>query len=812
MRLRRQRRTVPSPEPGASDRYRALAQAAGDALVVADASGGITDWNPAAERLLGHRAADVVGQPLTVIVPERYRLRHRKGMERLAAGGRPRLLGRSVELSALHADGHEVPVELALGRFEHDGTVGYVANLHDLTQRKRHEEHLARYQAIVAASDQAIVSTELEGRVTSWNRGAQDLYGWTEEQALGRPLDGLVGGSPLPGVLSLVHVEAEEVEDRRVHRDGRPLDVGVAWSPILDLDGTPQGLVEISRDIGPRKRNEAELAAATQRFQVSFEHAPIGMALVALAAGRTGSLLDVNEALCRILRTTKDHLLTGRITDHVDPQEADLVGTAIGRLASGAARSDRREVQLRRADGTPLWAVARTQVLTDTEGRPDYAIIQVTDVTERRRAEEQLAFQALHDPLTGLGNRRLFEDRMTHALARARRSAGTTALLYLDLDRFKAVNDALGHDVGDQVLVSVGRRVQPLLRSSDTFARMGGDEFVLLLEDLSEPDEASRVADRIQAELERPADTTAGPVQVSVSIGIAHVRGDESPAALLGMADAAMYQAKAAGRARQRVFDRDVDRSFSDLSGLRAAYQEHRLVLEYDRVHDVVSGRVVGLEALLRFRTPSGRLVVPDVLLDQAEQAGLLEPLTAWAVAMACDDLAGWRLTHPALTVSVDVSAQQVEHEQLYRAVADAVLDRGVPSACLALELSEGRLPPSRTLQRLDRLGVQLGIDHLGTGRTPLAALRDLPLDFVKVDRSLVAAAVADPRSAALVSSVVSLAHELGLTVVGVGVEDQAQLDFLRIEGCELAQGPYWDLPVLAAEVSLQDPPGAPLP
>lgn len=794
------------------ERLHALATAAADAFVGADADGRVTDWNSAAERLLGHLAEDIVGRPLSVIVPERYRARHERGLERLAGGGAPRLLGRCVELPALHADGHEVPLEVSLGRFEVAGRPAYVAILHDLTQRKREEEHLSRYQAIVAASDQAIVSTDLDGVVTSWNPGAQELYGWTEAEALGRPLHDLVDGPELPAAVSLVHVQAEELETRRRHRHGGDLEVGLSWSPIVGIDGRPQGLVEIGRDNGPRKRGEAALAAATERFQVSFEHAPVGMALVGLEPDRPGRLLDVNEALCRMLGAAKEDLIASGIRRWVDPEEADPIERAIGRLASGATRSDRRETRLRRVNGTPVWVVARTQVLTDADGRPDYAIIQLTDVTERRRAEEQLSHQALHDALTGLGNRRLFEDRLDHAVARARRSSRRTALLYLDLDRFKAVNDALGHDVGDQVLVSVARRVLPLLRSSDTFARMGGDEFVLLLEDLSEPQEATRVAQRIHDALSQPVDTTSGPVAVSASIGIAHITGHETPGSLIGMADAAMYQAKAAGRARARVFDGSLPRHVGDVAELRAAHQDQRLVVQYDGVHDVVSGRLVGLEALLRVRGPDGGLLVPDLADSRSGDAGLLDPITAWVVAAAASDLARWRGITPGLTVAVNVPPAQVDGEQLYRVVADAVLDRGLPPSALALEVTEAGLPASRTLQRLDQLGVRIGLDDVGSSRAPLTALRDLPLDYVKLAPALVAEIVDDPRSAALVSSVVGLAHALDLAVVALGVGDRAQLDLLRLDGCELAQGPYFGSPAEADQVGLSGPSGAHLP
>jgi diguanylate cyclase (GGDEF)-like protein/PAS domain S-box-containing protein len=813
------RRTAEAME--SAQRWQALATSTVDAVVAADEQGLITEWNPAAEQLFGHPAAEAIGQPLTLIVPERYRERHRRGIARLATGGAPRLIGRSTELVALRADGTEVPVEMSLGRWQHDGHAAYIAIARDVTQRKRAEDHLARYQAIVAASDQAIVSTDLEGRVTSWNPGAQVLYGWTDAEARGRSLTELVHGPELPDVRALTRTRpgaahGEELEAQRRDQDGQPLDVGIAWSPILDVDGLPTGLVEISRDIGARKRNEAALAAATERFQVSFEHAPVGMALVGLDPARPGTLLDVNEALCRMLGRTEAELLGGRLVDVVDPEEVDPVTAAVARLASGASRSDRRETRVRRKDGTTVWVVARTQVLNDEQGRPDYAIIQVTDVTERRRAEDQLSYQALHDALTGLGNRRLFEDRVAHALARARRSDRATALLYLDLDRFKAVNDALGHDVGDQVLISVARRVQPLLRSSDTFARMGGDEFVLLLEEISAPDEADSVAARIQEELRRPTETTSGPVQVSASIGIAHVTGHESPADLIGMADAAMYEAKAAGRAQQQTFDSTVRRHAVDRRrverDLRTAHQEHRLLLQYEAVHDVVTGRVDGFEALLRFRSRTGELVVPEQFLDHAQDAGLLDPVTAWTVGTACHDLSGWRASVPSLTVSVNVSEDQAGDDQLYRAVADAVLDHGLPPEAVAIELAEGTLPASRTLARLDQLGVRIGLDRVGTGRTPLAALRDLPLDFIKLDAELVRSVTTDPRSAALLSSVVALAHDLGLVTVALGVEDRAQLDFLRLQGCELAQGQLWDTPVEAAEVPLTQPPGAHLP
>ncbi|MGH9165915.1 MAG: EAL domain-containing protein [Acidimicrobiales bacterium] len=463
------------------------------------------------------------------------------------------------------------------------------------------------------------------------------------------------------------------------------------------------------------------------------------------------------------------------------------------------------EVRLTRSDGTTLWALVASSPVESELGHPAGLVLMVSDLTDRKSAEAALVHQAFHDGLTGLPNRALFLDRLRHTLSRSARRGDDTAVLFLDVDRFKLVNDGLGHAVGDEVLVAVAERLRSVLRAGDTVARFGGDEFVVLCEQVSGRDEAMGVAERVAAGLAQPFTVGDSEIALTASIGLAMASGsDEGADALLRDADAAMYKAKDRGRDRIDVFGDDMRLEavarLAAKSDLRQAVEHGDLVVHYQPVMTLATGRVVGVEALARWPHAERGMVSPLEFIPLAEDNGLILPIGAHILAEACRQVATWNRTQPSrppLTLAVNLSARQLAAPGLASMVRRSLADSGLDPHLLCLEITESVLMDDTAgnravLAELKEQGLTLAVDDFGTGWSSLLYLRQFPVDVLKIDRSFVAGLGHSPADTAIVAGVVGLATGLGLAVVAEGVETAEQGFRLTELGCEMAQGHYW--------------------
>jgi diguanylate cyclase (GGDEF)-like protein len=553
------------------------------------------------------------------------------------------------------------------------------------------------------------------------------------------------------------------------------------WASIHALFIAALGVVNV---VHWRLNEDARADAlhSRERFRHAFDDAPIGMAL----SGLDGIVLRANAVLCeRIGADPAGRPLTGIV------DAGDLAGRP---FPAGAGEI---EVRYRESGAWGLW---HHSLLTGRDGRPEAWISHCIDVSKRRHAEEELSWQANHDALTGLPNRELFLERLSGALGPQER----VAVLLVDLDDFKVVNDSLGHGAGDRLLSGVAERLSRVLRPGDVIARFGGDEFTVLLPGIATEAYALQVARRLAEALREPLVLDGERRYVTASIGVSFsAPGEDDPHALLRDADAAMYRAKETGKSRCEVFDDSMRESALERleleSGLRHALHDGELRLVYQPLVSLDDGRVIGVEALLRWDHPIFGLVAPLRFVALAERNGLIIPIGAWVLREACGQLAAWG--DDALSVSVNVSARQLGSDDLVDNVRAALEESGIAPGRLCLEITETAMMADpgaigETLSALKALGVRLAVDDFGVGHASLRHLRALlPVDTLKIDKSFVDGITEDADDAAIVEGVVRLAHSLGLQAVAEGVETAEQVAMLRAFSCQTGQGYHFARP-----------------
>jgi diguanylate cyclase (GGDEF)-like protein/PAS domain S-box-containing protein len=559
------------------------------------------------------------------------------------------------------------------------------------------------------------------------------------------------------------------------------------------------------------RRTTNELSEAEERFRRAFDDSQVGMAIVST----TGRFQRVNRALCEITGYREVELVGrtfGEIT-HPDDIEADL--EALRELVEGERYGYRTEKRYIHAAGHSVWISLNVSPIYDGEGPPSYLIAQVEDISDRKESEERLTRQALHDSLTGLPNRTLFSDRVR--MASSRRAVRGFAIVYLDLDGFKLVNDTLGHAAGDQVLIEVARRLEPLLRVGDTLARLGGDEYALLCEEVGD-EEVRAIAERVIEAMAEPIEVQGRAITQAASIGIALFEANGTPTdpdRMLGEADLAMYRAKAAGKSRYALFESWMRQGDTDRTGLerelRAALERDEITVHYQPEVDLHSGEITGAEALVRWEHPSRGLLEPAQFLFVAESSDLISEIDDFVLREACFQAARWREELPhgkRLTVSVNVSERRLADPGLSGKIAQSIADARLPASSLCLEIAERAVMDRRAaalsaIPDLEQLGIRLLIDDFGIAISSFGSLKRLPrLNAIKIDASFIAGLGRSREDSAGVAAIVGLAHGLGLTATAEGLEREEQLRELQALHCDRGQGYYFARPQPPAALS----------
>ncbi|MDQ1600829.1 MAG: hypothetical protein QOD68_2303 [Actinomycetota bacterium] len=614
------------------------------------------------------------------------------------------------------------------------------------------------------------------------------------------------------GQLQIARGTGEETVYRVLHRDGSVRHLR-AWTDVRrTADGTVTHLWGTAMDVTDQTEAAARLRASEEHFRIAFDNAPIGMSMVSLAPEDRGSYLRTNAAFEAMLGWSSAELTGTPLTELTHPDDRERDSGLFLQLATGGTQTVAFEKRYLHRDGSVVHAWMTSTVVHDTDGQPLYLVTHALDLSDRLREQAELERLALTDTLTGLANRTLLNDRLDQALARLQRTGGAMAMLLLDVDRFKTVNDSLGHQVGDALLVEVASRLEAVTRADATVARLGGDEFVVLLEGLPDLESVHGVAGRLLEALRRPyalgqgAEALVTTTSMGISVATDPAR---SPGDLYREADLALYRAKDAGRDQYALYDDELraraDRRMAAETLLRKAISENLLVPVFQPIVDLGDGRVRAAEALVRIQD-GDRLVLPAEFIDVAEETGLIVEVDAWMFERVAAECARLLDTDGLLRrLTTNVSARSLEDPTFVGRMRKALTWFGVPGSMIRVELTERSLLTTspvveESLARIQSLGVEVGLDDFGTGYSALAYLQRFSLHFLKIDRSFVSR-LGNRRDDAVVGAVIDLAHAHDLVVIGEGVETHEQLDALRRMGCDRAQGYLMGRPMPADEL-----------
>lgn len=708
------------------------------------------------------------------------------------------------------------PIYTPSGRYS-----GYIGSCIDITDRRLAEaaaqEREMRLSTLLSSMGEGVIMRDERGKVLMHNATAAEILGMTDAELENWTIYGnqIVylneDGTPadlesIPPVKALSSGQAQARLLGIDRADGQRRWLWVNSVPLFEEEiGRPLGVVTTLADITAHRSNEEQLRLALTVFRHSVE------AIIVTDAQQR--ILSVNKAFSEVTGYNVADAIgrTPRMLIHSGKHDASFYADMWQDIQAHGFWQG--EVTDRRKDGSLYPAALSISAVRDHNGRISHYVAVFSDITERKATEARIAFLAQHDPLTGLPNRTLLHDRLDQALATAARMHGRIALMFLDLDRFKTINDSLGHMVGDRLLQGVAERLSGCVRDSDTVSRQGGDEFLIVLTNIHAPGDAARVAEKILARLEAPFEVDGHLLGTSFSIGIALYPEDgASVETLMKNADTAMYHAKESGRNTYRFFDELMNANALERlqleNVLRRALERQEFQLYYQPQVDLASGRIIGMEALLRWFSSELGSVSPAHFIPLAEECGLIVPIGEWVLEEACRQARTWQdRGFPAVPVAVNLSAMQFRRDDIVATVRKALANSALDGQWLELELTESLLMQSgsnveATLAALKTLGVRMSIDDFGTGYSSLAYLKRFPVDRLKIDQSFVRDVTDDPDDAAIVRAIIQMGRSLRLEVIAEGTESPEQMDFLRDEGCTAAQGYLFSPPLPADAIS----------
>jgi len=772
------------------------------AILMVGPDGTVMTWNEGARNLAGLQAHEVIGRPIDVLYP----------CEDVAAGRCRQLLadaerdGRAdQEGSLLRKDGGKFLAEVVISRvLDGDGhLLGFVMVARDITEQRRAETHAEMTAGALNAISEPAFIIGRDHTVLAWNDACTQLTGFAAESMLGtdrqwtpfyrrqRPcLADLVVDDATSQLAALYgqHGKSQFAFDAYTaeawfeNLNGKRRYLAFEARPLI-VGGTVTGALEMLHDITAYKEVSDQLKLAASVFE------------------NTGEGIMVTDTEFRVVSINKAfRTITGYGDEILGRSPKTLVSDRHSDEFYREIRNSLHEFGLwqgdlwqRRADGDEYLVRMQISVVL-SDGRTANYVAVFSDITKHKEAEDRITYMAHHDFLTGLPNRVLLEDRMSQLVARASRGGEGFAVVFLDLDKFKLVNDALGHDIGDKLLKEVAARLSVSVRATDTVSRQGGDEFVLLLTGLQDVQDLSQVATKIGAKLSEPYELEGHQLMITPSIGISVFPADgNTPAELIREADAAMYHAKSTGRNNFQFFTSDLNAKVHEAlmieHSLKAAIPD-QLFVEYQPQLDLATQAAFGVEALVRWRHPTMGVISPDRFIPRAESSGMIKEIGSWVLEESCR-----LIRRTGIKTAVNLSPVQLQQKDILAVVKQAV--EGIDCRLLTLEITEGAFindfaNTKKTLEKFRDLGIGVALDDFGTGYSSLSYLRKLPIDYIKIDKSF----IWDVKARSIVQAIISLADSLGMATIAEGVETAEQMAFLERNGCSVVQGFYFSKPL----------------
>lgn len=776
-----------------SDYFEAIISSSDDAIIGKTVCGIVTSWNRGAELLFGYSAIEMIGRSMLPLIPEDRVDEESFILNLIVAGER-------VDHFAtirIHKNGTLLDVSETISPIT-DSTgkiIGASKIARDISERKQLEAIQSHFRAIVESSDAAIFSQSLDGIILSWNAGATAIFGFSEKDMIGQSVTSLL----LPAFLdqdnrTIQALQAGEKQDCQetslTCKNGTFVMVSMTTSPIRNDNDKVVGISRMARDVTAKKLSEARLLLTSSVFTGTTEGIVI--------TNSQGRIVEVNDAFVRISGYEHHELLNQFPTMLRSSYDPDFIQTAQNTLAS--VGFFRAEAWIRRKDGSPCAGLLTINRIRDSSDCVTHYVALISDITALRLKQEQLEHMAHFDALTDLPNRVLLADRLTQSMAHVLRSRQSLAVLYLDLDYFKEVNDKHGHAIGDQLLVTVSQRMRAAMRSTDTLSRIGGDEFVAVLEDVGTLLKCRRRAERLLQACAEPVLVDGIMLQMSASIGMTiYPQDDVAPDQLIRHADQAMYEAKQSGRKRVALFDSvleiEVNNRSHQLARLVQAFDSNEFALYFQPQVNMRLGCVIGAEALIRWLHPQRGVVPPAQFLGLIDNHWLEYAIGYWVIDTGLAQIAAWQKMGLNITVSVNVSANVLQHNDFVANLA-VLIDKypGLAANALELEILETSALNDITalivtIQQCQQLGVCFAVDDFGTGYSSLTYLRRLPVETLKIDQSFVRDILIDHDDFSIVQGVIALAQAFHREVIAEGVENIEIGEQLLDLGCDLAQG-----------------------
>ena len=696
-------------------------------------------------------------------------------------------------------------------RDAHGTVLYYEGSLEEITEQIQAAQQMRKLSSAIEQTADSVMITNRDGVIEYVNPAFELTTGYASAEALGHKPSLMKSGQHDNTFYRELWATILRGEPYRGVFTNRRKDASLYYeektiTPLRDTHGDITHFVSTGKDISERIHAETSVRASEEHLRTIIDTEPECIKLL----GSRGQLIDMNAAGLSMIQADNLAQVVGKPLHHLVLPEHRKAFLA---LTQSVLQGNKGMLvfEIEGLKGARRWLETHAVPMTTHAG--DIVLLGVTrDITDRKRAEDQLVYLAHHDELTGLANRTLFHDRLQQAMIEAERHERLVAAVFMDLDRFKNVNDTLGHRAGDQLLKAVAERLLGAVRRGDTVARLSGDEFTIVLSDMAHVDDAARVAQKILDVFTLPFHIDGRDIFIGASLGITIFPSDTRDVeTMLSNADIAMYRAKEVGRNNYQFYAAEMTtQAFQRLGlegALRLALDRGQFLLHYQPIVAAADGKITGVEALIRWQHDELGLVLPMQFIPLAEETGLIVPIGEWVLRSACAQVMRWQATGlPELRLSVNLSARQFRDKNLIHAVSSALRAAGTEAHCLDLEITESILVegqgPLDILQKLSALGVEFAIDDFGTGYSSLSYLKRLPIDTLKIDKSFVRDIPGDADDTAIVIAIIAMAHSLGMRVIAEGVETQEQRQFLHAHGCDAMQGYYFSKPLPPEELT----------